>query len=129
MNILVIDDITMVVMDVCEDLVKAGLRATGLVVGKEGSRVFDPETGFGHNAGFVEGSTILKVVEEADVIFLDHEMPSISGEEMLRWWKESGIDLSDKTIIGTSSLPQPYLDHKVVGGGGFVWTLQELELL
>ncbi len=45
----------------------------------------------------------LDAVREAEIIFLDHRMPRRNGEELLKFWKELGIDLSRTRIIGTST--------------------------
>ena len=45
----------------------------------------------------------LEIVRKADVIFLDHRMPTHTGEQMLDWWRSLGVDLESKRIVGTSS--------------------------
>ena len=51
-------------------------------------------------------------IMEADIIFLDHNMPGKNGEQWLDYW-ENQFDFSQKRIIGISDQPQPYLTEQI----------------
>jgi len=59
---------------------------------------------------------MIKLAREADVIFLDHNMFPITGEDWLAWCREKGILFERKRVIGISSDHQGYLDERFFAG-------------
>jgi CheY-like chemotaxis protein len=74
-----------------------------------------------------EDGPLLRLVREADVIFLDHKMPKMYGDEMLRYWLENDINLDDKWVIGCSGSRQEYLHSRWSHLLESAWTSQFLQ--
>jgi CheY-like chemotaxis protein len=100
MKILIVNDSLALVMGMVECLQQDGLDISGLI--PDEGRVYgsrkDPRT----------------CIEEADVIFLDHHMPVMNGDEWLKHWK-SQVDFSGKEVVGISNMygSQRYLLRQI----------------
>lgn len=110
MKVLIIDDEwNLFVVRVVEALTAAKIDVTGCMETSE-------TTGRIINASGEQRCVsldVLALAREADVIFLDHNMCCMNGEELLRSWEIDGVDLAGKRIIGISSDSQPYLEERL----------------
>ena len=100
MKILIVDDVYNFVKDATQRLCQEGLDVSGMVAGYkmktlEGKVIADED--------------VLRLVNDAEVVFLDHNMPRMNGEELLAHWKEQGVDMANKRVVGISSDHQKYL--------------------
>ncbi|MCX6743686.1 MAG: hypothetical protein NT116_05660 [Candidatus Parcubacteria bacterium] len=104
LKILVVDDVQLYVESVICQLQESGLNASGIV--PSSWCIMLP------NGDPLTEEDVLALVRDADVIFLDHSMPKMNGEEILAYWKEKGVDFSNKRVVGSSSGSQPYLKEQ-----------------
>ncbi len=103
MKILIIDDEYNFVNYATNKLREDGLVVDGIVMGREIRT---------HDRNPLSYDDMLKLFYNANVIFLDHNMPNYNGEELFRLCQEQGIDLTNKRVIGISAGVQPYLHEQ-----------------
>lgn len=95
MKILIVDDNYYFVKETTEKLRDSGLDVDKFVGGNEWDELS------------------IELVRNADVIFLDHNMPGKNGKEYLEYWTNQGIDMTNKRVVGISCDSQPYLREKL----------------
>ncbi len=85
------------------NVASAGAETLVLIIGRQEFKML----AIPRNASW-EAQSPQQAADEAELIFLDNNMPGGKGEELLKSW---GIDLSTKRVIGTATEPsdQPYL--------------------
>lgn len=54
----------------------------------------------------------LEAVRAADVIFIDHTMPDMNGDEMLDWFRLQGINFDNTRLVSCSGGDQDYLKEQ-----------------
>lgn len=87
---------------------KAGIAAWGLLdpgckgTGAEGD-IFD-------YSGKRDNLALSEIVKDITVVFLDHNMHYMKGDQCLALLREAGLSPATK-ILGTSSDCQPYAEH------------------
>ena len=109
MKILVVDDNADFIDNMWEGLQTSGLRVAYIIPGLNKMQVW----GSSEFVSFKEDNNTLHIVKEADVIFLDHNMPNMKGDELVDFWKNHGVEIAGKRIVGISSDAQPYLKEQV----------------
>ena len=117
MKVLVIDDASggMFAGSAAQSMRELGLSATAMMP-RHGSMIeLLDKTGW-RNSKKLTDEEVLELVREADIIFLDHNMPIWSGEELLIRWR-SAMDFDKKRVVGISCDHQPYVEEQFDGLG------------
>ena len=102
MKILIVDDNASFVEFATENLRIAGLDVDGILA-LQNMRTIDDRP--------LSEEAELALVRNADVIFLDHNMPRMTGDVRLAYWKRKGIDFAGKRVVSVSSDRQTYLNE------------------
>ena len=117
MKILVIDDAGggMFAGSAAKNMRDLGLDAKAMMPFRQEMIELLDETGW-RNSKPLTDEEVLDLVREADIIFLDHNMPCWTGEELLILWRNT-IDFSNKRVVGISGSRQPYVKEQFDGLG------------
>jgi len=102
MKFLIVDDSRLLLATVVVSLREQGIDIVGATPSEPGL--------YGNHEGTQKTAAL-----EADVIFLDHNMPGRNGEQWLERCRQAKVDFSQKRIIGISTEPQPYLTEQIEG--------------
>ena len=94
---------------------KLGFDATAMMPHNNAMIELQDEKGR-RNKKMLTDEEVLELVRKAEIIFLDHNMPYCTGEELLQLWRIT-IDFSNKRVVGISGGDQPYLDEQYDGLG------------
>jgi CheY-like chemotaxis protein len=100
---LVVNDSSLIVELIIGLLKERGMDASGIMPTNGEPEIFE------------SGKDQKTLIGDSNVIFLDHNMPIMTGDKWLKHWK-SELDFSEKIIIGTSTNPEKqygYVDQSV----------------
>ena len=108
MRILIVDDERDFVERVVTVLNEGGLHTVGLTQCYDTGRY----KGVDSSGRGLVGEDVLNLLLQTDVLFLDHRMSEMNGDEFLDYLRSRGVNLERIRVIGISSGDQPYLSEQ-----------------